>query len=252
MRKRFALCCCLVAAAAAAGCGAAATRSQPVTGAQAAAAQAATPQTAGQTRPARPRPSSGSEFHDRLVEAAVERTSHQVRYDATYFRIPYPGGDVPAGVGVCTDEVIRSYRAVGVDLQREVHEDMAANFSAYPRKWGLKKTDTNIDHRRVPNLMVFFERQGAALPVTDRAADYKPGDVVTWDLGNGLTHIGIVVNIPSEADEGRLLIEHNIGAGPQIEDVLFNWKITGHYRYTGPKPKPQPQPQPSRERRRAR
>jgi uncharacterized protein YijF (DUF1287 family) len=196
------------------------------------------------------RPSSGSPFLDRLVEAAVARSQEKVRYDPTYFKIEYPNGDVPAEVGVCTDEVIRSYRKVGVDLQREVHEDMKQNFSAYPKKWGLKKTDTNIDHRRVPNLMVFFERQGAALPVTDRAADYRPGDVVTWDLGGGLTHIGIVVNIPSDADEGRLLIEHNIGAGPQIEDVLFNWKITGHYRYTGPKPKPQPQP--PRERRRAR
>ncbi|HEX8353336.1 MAG TPA: DUF1287 domain-containing protein, partial [Pyrinomonadaceae bacterium] len=145
----------------------------------------------------------------------------------------YPGGDVPAEVGVCTDEVIRSYRAVGVDLQREVHEDMAANFGAYPRKWGLKKTDTNIDHRRVPNLMVFFGRQGAGLPVTREARDYRPGDVVTWDLGGGLTHIGIVVNVPSEADEARMQIVHNIGAGPKMEDVLFNWKITGHYRYEG-------------------
>ena len=189
---------------------------------------------------------------EQLTAAAVERTAHSVTYDPSYFSIPYPGGDVPADKGVCTDEVIRSYRAVGVDLQKEVHEDMKANFAAYPRRFGLTRTDTNIDHRRVPNLMTFFERQGASLPVTDRAGDYKPGDVVTWDLGNGLTHIGIVVNIPSDADEGRLLIEHNIGAGPQIEDVLFNWKITGHYRYTGPKPKPQPSPQPSPERRRAR
>ena len=195
------------------------------------------------------RPSSGSPFLDKLVEAAVARSQEKVRYDPTYFKIEYPNGDVPAEVGVCTDEVIRSYRKVGVDLQREVHEDMKQNFSVYPKKWGLKKTDTNIDHRRVPNLMVFFERQGAALPVTDRAADYKPGDVVTWDLGNGLTHIGIVVNIPSEGDESRLLIEPNIGAGPQVEDVLFNWKITGHYRYTGPKPKPSPTPA---QRRRAR
>jgi uncharacterized protein len=182
-----------------------------------------------------PRPSSGSPFLDELVEAAIERTSQQVRYDPTYFKIEYPGGDVPAEVGVCTDEVIRSYRKVGVDLQKEVHEDMARNFRLYPRKWGLKKTDTNIDHRRVPNLMVFFERQGAGLHVTDDARDYKPGDVVTWDLGNQLTHIGIVVNVPSSADEQRLMIVHNIGAGPRMEDVLFNWKITGHYRYTGPK-----------------
>ena len=197
------------------------------------AAQPAT--TAAQQEDRAPRPSSGSPFLDKLVEAAIERTSQQVRYDPAYFKIEYPGGDVPPEVGVCTDEVIRSYRKVGVDLQKEVHEDMARNFQLYPRKWGLKKTDTNIDHRRVPNLMVFFERQGAAVSVTDDARDYKPGDVVTWDLGNQLTHIGIVVNVPSASDEQRLMIVHNIGAGPRMEDVLFNWKITGHYRYTGPK-----------------
>ena len=101
---------------------------------------------------------------------------------------------------------------------------MARNFSLYPRKWGLKKTDTNIDHRRVPNLMVFFERQAAGLSLSDDARDYKPGDIVTWDLGGQLTHIGIVVNVPSPADANRLMIVHNIGAGPQMEDVLFNWK----------------------------
>ncbi|HEX8560035.1 MAG TPA: DUF1287 domain-containing protein [Pyrinomonadaceae bacterium] len=230
----------LLAALAAAGCSANATGAGAAAGrAPAAPASAATTPPPPQGAPAA-RPSSGSPFHDRLAEAAVERTGHQVRYDPTYFRIPYPGGDVPAEVGVCTDEVIRSYRAVGVDLQREVHEDMAANFSAYPRKWGLKKTDTNIDHRRVPNLMVFFERRGAALPVTQAARDYRPGDVVTWDLGNGLTHIGVVVNVASEADAARMQIVHNIGAGPKMEDVLFNWKITGHYRYAGPKPAPAP------------
>ena len=182
------------------------------------------------------RPSSGSAFLDKLADAAVERTSREVRYDPTYFRIPYPNGDVPEEVGVCTDEVIRSYRKVGVDLQKEVHEDMVKNFAAYPKKWGLKKPDTNIDHRRVPNLMVFFGRQGASLPVTREARDYKPGDVVTWDLGGGLTHVGLVVNVFSEADPERLLIVHNIGAGPKMEDVLFNWTITGHYRYEGPKP----------------
>jgi len=221
--------CLLLLALAAAGCGAPATRSQTARPAPSAAAPAATPTP-------RARVSSGSPFLDALAEAAVERTGHEVRYDPTYFRIGYPGGDVPAEVGVCTDEVIRSYRKVGVDLQKEVHEDMKPNFHAYPRKWGLKRTDTNIDHRRVPNLMVFFERQGAALPVTSSARDYKPGDVVTWDLGNGLTHIGLVVGVASEADAGRLMIVHNIGAGPRMEDVLFNWKITGHYRYTGPKP----------------
>lgn len=242
MRKRFAFqFCLLLTAALAFGCS---SSRGDARAARADGAQAATPQTARQTD-ARPRPSSGSPFLDRLSDAAVERTSHAVRYDPTYFVIKYPGGDVPSEVGVCTDEVIRSYRALDVDLQQLVHEDMKSNFALYPRKWGLKKPDTNIDHRRVPNLMVFFERQGAAHPVTDDARDYKPGDVVTWDLSGGLTHIGIVVAVPSEADEQRLQIVHNIGAGPKMEDVLFNWKITGHYRFTGPKQEskpPQPQP----------
>src|SRR5215210_1125968 len=176
MRKHFALPCLLLAAAAAFGCSASRGDARA---SRAGGAQAATPQNVRQAE-SRPKPSSGSPFLDRLSDAAVERTSHEVRYDPTYFRIAYPNGDVPAEVGVCTDEVIRSYRALGVDLQREVHEDMAANFSAYPRTWGLKKTDSNIDHRRVPNLMVFFERHGASLPVTQDARDYKPGDVVTW------------------------------------------------------------------------
>ncbi|HEX8146792.1 MAG TPA: DUF1287 domain-containing protein [Pyrinomonadaceae bacterium] len=235
MRKTFALLCGL-GLLAAFGCSAPRGDAR---GARAGGARAATPQTARQSDP-RPRPSSGSPFLDRLSDAAVERTGHEVRYDPTYFVIDYPGGDVPPEVGVCTDEVIRSYRALGVDLQRLVHEDMKSNFALYPRKWGLKKPDTNIDHRRVPNLMVFFERQGAARPVTDDARDYRPGDVVTWDLGGGLTHIGIVVAVPSESDERRLQIVHNIGAGPKMEDVLFNWKVTGHYRFAGPKQEVKP------------
>jgi len=152
-------------------------------------------------------------------------------------RIAYPGGDVPAGTGVCTDEVIRSYRAVGIDLQREVHEDMENHFAAYPRKWNasraaVPRTDTNIDHRRVPNLMVFFSRKGKGLPLSTNAADYHPGDLVTWNLGAGITHIGIVVDQKSP-ETGRYLIVHNIGQGPQMEDVLFNWRIIGHYRYAG-------------------
>ena len=219
-----------------AGCAAPSTATQNNAGAASPNANTTqrTSQSGAQQQPMQQAASSGSPFLDRLVAAAVERTRHEVRYDPTYFRIAYPGGDVPEGVGVCTDEVIRPYRAVGVDLQREVHEDMARNFRLYPKKWGLSRPDTNIDHRRVPNLMVFFSRKGASLPVTDRAADYRPGDVVTWDLGGGLTHIGIVVGTPSEADPARLQIVHNIGAGPRMEDVLFNWKITGHYRYTGP------------------
>jgi len=179
--------------------------------------------------------SAREEFTRRLVAAAIERTHHSVRYVSDYVRIPYPGGDVPADTGVCTDEVIRSYRAVGVDLQKEVHEDMVQNFAAYPnkRRWLLARPDSNIDHRRVPNLMVFFQRKGRSLPVTDRVGDYSPGDLVTWDLGGNVPHIGIVVDQKSPWS-GRLLIVHNIGQGPKMEDVLFNWKIIGHYRYFGP------------------
>ena len=174
------------------------------------------------------------EFSKRLVAAAKERTHHAVRYEPAYVRIPYPGGDVPADTGVCTDEVIRAYRAVGIDLQKEVHEDMERNFSAYPRKWRWLSmhTDTNIDHRRVPNLMVFFSRMGESLATMQRAEDYAPGDLVTWDLGGGVPHIGMVVDQKSAAG-GRFMIVHNIGQGPKMEDVLFNWKITGHYRYFG-------------------
>jgi uncharacterized protein YijF (DUF1287 family) len=179
--------------------------------------------------------SSRQELTKRLVAAALERTHHSVRYVSAYVRIPYPGGDVPADTGVCTDEIIRSYRAVGVDLQKEVHEDMAQNFSAYPnkRRWLLAHPDSNIDHRRVPNLMVFFQRKGEALPITSRAGDYAPGDLVTWDLGGGVPHIGIVVDQKS-GSSGHYMVVHNIGEGPKMEDVLFNWKVTGHYRYFGP------------------
>ena len=176
------------------------------------------------------------EFLRKLVAAAEERTHHSVRYDPAYVRIPYPGGDVPPDSGVCTDEVIRSFRAVGVDLQKEVHEDIERNFSAYPnqRRWGLAHPDSNIDHRRVPNLMVFFSRKGETLPTTQHAEDYLPGDLVTWDLGGNVPHIGVVVTEKS-ASQDRHLVVHNIGQGPKMEDVLFRWKVTGHYRYYGPK-----------------
>jgi len=178
------------------------------------------------------------QFFSKFVAAAIERTHHIVRYDPAYVRIAYPGGDVPPDTGVCTDEVIRAYRAVGIDLQREVHEDMERHLAAYPRKWnaashgGIASTDTNIDHRRVPNLMVFFGRQGTVLAISANASDYRPGDVVAWNLGGGITHIGILVDRKS-AESGRYLIVHNIGRGPQMEDVLFSWKIIGHYRYGG-------------------
>jgi uncharacterized protein len=170
----------------------------------------------------------------KLVTAAIERTHHRVRYDSAYVRIPYPGGDVPADTGVCTDEVIRAYRAAGIDLQKEVHEDMEQHFSVYPpgSRRMSSHTDTNIDHRRVPNLMAFFGRKGETLAITRRAEDYSPGDIVTWDLGGGVPHIGLVVDQKSAAGE-RFLVVHNIGQGPKMEDVLFQWKITGHYRYFG-------------------
>jgi uncharacterized protein len=175
------------------------------------------------------------QFLRKLVAAAIERTHHQVRYDSAYVRIPYPGGDVPTNTGVCTDEIIRSYRAVGVDLQKEVHEDIVQNWAAYPhdRRWQEAHADPNIDHRRVPNLGVFFRRKGETLPTTSVASDYSPGDLVTWDLGGGVPHIGIVVDRKSPSSD-RYMVVHNIGAGPQMEDVLFSWKITGHYRYYGP------------------
>ena len=178
-------------------------------------------------------PISQQQFLRALVTAAVERTHHLVRYDPAYVRIPYPGGDVPSDTGVCTDEVVRAYRTVGVDLQKEVHEDMLKNFAAYPHGWQVSHPDSNIDHRRVPNLRVFFSRHGTALPVTGDVNDYRPGDLVTWDLGAGVPHIGIVVDRES-AESSRYMIVHNIGAGPRMEDVLFHWKITGHYRYFGP------------------
>jgi uncharacterized protein len=177
---------------------------------------------------------SPQEFLRKLVAAAVERANHRVRYDPAYVRIPYPGGDVSPNTGVCTDEVIRSYRALGIDLQKEVHEDMEANFSVYQRRarWAVAHPDSNIDHRRVPNLVVFFQRHGESLPISTRAADYSPGDLVTWDLGGGVPHIGIVVD--QKGPGGHYMIMHNIGWGPRIEDVLLNWKVTGHYRYYGP------------------
>lgn len=180
-------------------------------------------------------PLTRHQFLEKLVAAAIERTNHSVKYVSAYVHLDYPGGDVPQDTGVCSDEIIRSYRVVGVDLQKEVHEDMVKNWSEYPpkSKWHQARPDASIDHRRVPNLMVFFSRKGESLPITEIAADYAPGDIVSWDLGGDVPHIGIVVNVKS-AETGRPLIVHNIGSGPKMEDVLFAWKITGHYRYFGP------------------
>ncbi len=171
-----------------------------------------------------------TDFFYKLSASAIELTHQNVYYDPMYYVIPYPNGDVPADRGVCCDVVIRAYRKLGIDLQKEVHEDMSANFSEYPHGWGLKTTDKNIDHRRVPNLMKFFERHNASLAITNKSKDYKYGDIVCWDLGGGLTHIGIVVSAKSEDGE-RYLIVHNIGGGQVLSDCLFNFKIIGHYRY---------------------
>jgi uncharacterized protein YijF (DUF1287 family) len=173
-------------------------------------------------------------FGLRLSAAAEERATHRVRYDAAYLRIPYPMGDVPADQGVCSDEVIRAYRLLGIDLQRLVHEDMARAFHLYPKTWGLTSTDRNIDHRRVPNLSKFFARHGQSLIVSDEPGNYKPGDVIAWALPDGRPHIGIVTE-QTTSDGKRPLVMHNMGFGPQIEDMLFGFKITGHYRYAGPR-----------------
>jgi uncharacterized protein len=175
-------------------------------------------------------PALAQTFPQKLSDAAIELTKQKVTYDPSYFKLDYPNGDVPADRGVCTDVIIRAYRKLGIDLQKEVHEDMKNNFEKYPGNWGLKKTDRNIDHRRVPNLATYFTRHGTKLKVTKEAKDYIPGDIVTWDLGAGITHIGIVVNKKSDDNE-RYLIVHNIGRGQEMVDFLFSYIITGHYRF---------------------
>lgn len=174
--------------------------------------------------------SAQDDFYLKLSDAAIELTKQKVFYDPQYYSISYPGGDIPADRGVCTDVIIRAYRKLGIDLQMEVHADMAANFNEYPKIWGLKKPDTNIDHRRVPNLMTFFSRHGETKSITSDPKDYSPGDIVTWDLGGGIPHIGIVINRRS-ADDKRLLIVHNIGNGQEISDCLFTYRVTGHFTY---------------------
>jgi len=165
-----------------------------------------------------------------LSDCAIELIKQKATYDPSYFSIDYPNGDVPNNVGVCTDVVIRAYRKLGIDLQKEVHDDMKGNFDKYPKIWGLKSTDTNIDHRRVPNLMTYFKRMGAELPITTDTKDYLPGDIVCWNLGGAITHIGILVDKKSN-DTKRNLIVHNIGVGQVLQDCLFSYKIIGHYRY---------------------
>lgn len=170
------------------------------------------------------------QFFQKLADSTLTLTAQKVSYDPSYFVINYPNGDVPVNKGVCTDVVIRAYRKLGIDLQQRVHEDMKSNFDTYPKNWGLSKPDPNIDHRRVPNLMTFFTRFGITKPISLNARDYHPGDIVCWSLGGGLTHIGIVVSQKS-TDGKRHLIVHNIGQGQMQEDVLFDYKIIGHYSY---------------------
>jgi len=171
-------------------------------------------------------------FTQRLIKAAKQRTEHQINYDGSYRKIAYPNGDVPDHIGVCTDVIIRAYRKLGIDLQKDVHEDMKTHFKEYPQIWGLRGPDKNIDHRRVPNLQTFFKSHGVELPVGNDPNVYQAGDLVTWMLPNNLPHIGIVIDQKS-LDGKRPMIVHNIGAGPVVEDMLFDYKITGRYRYYG-------------------
>jgi uncharacterized protein YijF (DUF1287 family) len=175
---------------------------------------------------------NAGEFEEKIVKAAIERTNQFVIYNGAYLSIDYPNGDVPANIGVCTDVIIRTYRTLGIDLQKLVHEDMLANFQAYPSKriWNLNRPDKNIDHRRVPNLQAFLKRHGEELKISENPKDYNPGDLVTWMLAGNLPHIGIVTN-EINAKTGNPYIVHNIGLGPKKDDMLFDYKVTGHYKY---------------------
>lgn len=226
--KRHALLAPLVLALLAAACtvsGCSGPEGPPVAGGS---AQVATSSAAATPSSAPKIPELETAKARRLAEAAARQVGRTTGYDGAYVQLDYPDGDVPISTGVCSDVVVRAFRDVGVDLQVRVHEDMAEHFSAYPKKWGLRRPDANIDHRRVPNLQTYFTRRGHSRKVTRRGSDYWPGDVVTWSLG-GLPHIGIVSRTP--APEGtRFLVTHNIGAGAQTEDVLFAYPVTGHYR----------------------
>lgn len=170
-------------------------------------------------------------FEYKLSEAAISIIDPSIAYDPTYYKLTYPNGDIPSNKGVCTDVIIRSYRKLGIDLQKKVHEDMVKNFSIYPKKWGLKKPDTNIDHRRVPNLEVFFTRSGKKLKISQNKNDYKTGEIITWMINGKLPHIGIITH--KKSSNGNPLIVHNVGGGQVLEDCLFNYAIVGHFKYTG-------------------
>lgn len=178
----------------------------------------------------RPLPPNASPQLKQYLEAAIAQSKVTTGYDPAWVKINYPNGDVPPETGVCSDVVVRAFRKAGIDLQKEVHEDMQRAWAEYPKRWGARGTDTNIDHRRVLNLMTYLSRQRKSLPVTTERVDYLPGDVVAWELTEGIEHIGIVTNLSSETTNNYLIV-HNIGAGARIEDVLISWKIIGHYRY---------------------
>ena len=178
----------------------------------------------------KPLPDNAAPQLKQMLDGAIAQAGVTTEYDPAYVALEYPNGDVPEKTGVCSDVVVRAFRKAGIDLQKEVHEDMKAARSEYPTKWGANAPDKNIDHRRVLNLMKYFDRRGKSLPISDAAGDYKPGDVVAWELTNGIDHIGIVTNMLSESAD-RYLIVHNIGAGTRIEDVLLSWTIKGHYRF---------------------
>jgi uncharacterized protein YijF (DUF1287 family) len=165
-----------------------------------------------------------------IIDGATDQVGKTTSYDPSYQKLDYPNGDVPIETGVCSDVIVRAFRKAGIDLQKDVHEDMKGNFSAYPTKWGLSVTDANIDHRRVPNLQTFFSRKGKSQSSNGTSNDFLPGDIVTWDLGGGVDHVGMVTNVWFKPSQ-RYLIVHNIGGGTRMEDVLFAWKVTGHYRY---------------------
>ena len=172
---------------------------------------------------------AGAAPADALVAAARSQIGVTLKYDGRYEKLAYPLGDVPLDRGVCTDVLVRAYRTLGIDLQQRVHDDMARAWNAYPHLWQLKAPDSNIDHRRVPNLATYFTRHGTALTASTNGRDYLPGDIVTWTVPPRLPHIGIVSDLKSAA--GLPLVIHNIGAGTRQEDVLFAWPVTGHYRY---------------------
>jgi len=178
----------------------------------------------------RPLPQNVPPQLKQMLDGAIAQAGVTTSYDPSYVALDYPGGDVPEKTGVCSDVVVRAFRKAGIDLQKEIHEDMKAARSDYPTKWGATSLDANIDHRRVLNLMAYFRRKGKSLPISDSATDYQPGDIIAWDLTSGIDHIGIVTNILSDSQD-RYLIVHNIGAGTRVEDVLFDWTIKGHYRF---------------------